>query len=171
MPGFSRRALLSSVSKTPLPPCGFHSMISSLPRIVFQFIFYQNYGIGTLKLPGLEQRLFFITFPLTLRCGLKLASDVFDGPAWRGSSEVKRTFAFCFRRSLTEVKQILLAAPHHRKVAAPPPPLRLSAATAAKPCKSPKSLKTLRFSGSVATSSKMKFSQGLAPEILPGFTV
>ena len=44
-------------------------MISSLPRIVFQFIFYQNYGIGTLKLPGLEQRLFFITFPLTLRCG------------------------------------------------------------------------------------------------------
>ena len=53
----------------------------------------------------------------------EFASDVFDGPAWRGSSETKRTFAFCFRRSLTEVKQISLAAPHHRKVSAPRPPL------------------------------------------------
>ena len=32
-------------------------------------------------------------------------------------------FGFCLRRSLTEVKQISLAAPHHRKVSAPRPPL------------------------------------------------
>ena len=50
-------------------------------------------------------------------------SDVFDGPAWRGVSEVKRTFAFCFRCSLPEVKQISPTAPHHRKVSAPRPPL------------------------------------------------
>ena len=51
-------------------------------------------------------------------------SDVFDGPAWRGFSEVKRTFGFCFRCSILEVKQISPAAPHHRKVFAPRPPLR-----------------------------------------------
>ena len=52
-------------------------------------------------------------------------SDVFDGPAWRGVSEVKRTFGFCLRRSVVEVKKISPAAPHHRKVSAPRPPLRL----------------------------------------------
>ena len=54
---------------------------------------------------------------------VELASDVFDGPAWRGVSEVKRIFGFCFRCSLPEVKKITLAAPHHRKVSAPRPPL------------------------------------------------
>ena len=33
-------------------------------------------------------------------------SDVFDGPAWRGVSEVKRTFGFCFRCSVVEVNKI-----------------------------------------------------------------
>ena len=41
-----------------------------------------------------------------LRLGRQLASDVLDGPAWRGSSAVKRTFGFCFRCSVIEVKQI-----------------------------------------------------------------
>ena len=59
-----------------------------------------------------------------LRCG-RARSDIFDGPAWRGVSEVKRTFGFCLRRSVVEVKKISPAAPHHRKVSAPRPPLRL----------------------------------------------
>ena len=59
-----------------------------------------------------------------LRCG-RARSDVFDGPACRGISEVKRTFGFCFRSSVVEVKKISPAAPHHRKVSAPRPPLRL----------------------------------------------
>ena len=59
-----------------------------------------------------------------LRCG-RARSDVFDGPACCGTSEVKRTFGFCFRCSVVEVKKISPAAPHHRKVSAPRPPLRL----------------------------------------------
>ena len=59
-----------------------------------------------------------------VRCG-RARSDVFDGPACRGISEVKRTFGFFFRCSVVEVKKISPAAPHHRKVSAPRPPLRL----------------------------------------------
>ena len=40
-----------------------------------------------------------------LRCG-RARSDVFDGPACRCTSEVKRTFGFCFRCSVVEVKKI-----------------------------------------------------------------
>ena len=40
-----------------------------------------------------------------LRCG-RARSDVFDGPACRGFPEVKRTFGFCFRSSVVEVKKI-----------------------------------------------------------------
>ena len=64
-----------------------------------------------------------VLFP-PLRCG-RARSDVFDGPACRGFPEVKRTFGFCFRCSVVEVKKISPAAPHHRKVSAPRPPLRL----------------------------------------------
>ena len=80
-------------------------------------------------------------------------SDVFDGPACRGFSEVKRTFAFCFRCSLTEVKQISLAAPHHRKVSAPHPPLRLKT--------QPKSHSPTAFA---ATSSSLHHSPQNIPQ-------
>ena len=50
------------------------------------------------EIAGREER-----FP---RAVWQFASDVFDGPAWRGSSAVKRTFGFCFCCSVIEVKQI-----------------------------------------------------------------
>ena len=78
------------------------------------------YGIAMTKNPVNLVNPVFTQFPL--RCG-RARSDVFDGLAWRGVSEVKRTVAFCFRWSLAEEKQISLAAPHHRKVSAPRPPL------------------------------------------------
>ena len=61
-------------------------------------------ALGSLDLTRRGQATPKTRFPASVRA--EFASDVFDGPAWRGVSEAKRTFAFCFRRSLTEVTQI-----------------------------------------------------------------
>ena len=92
----------------------------SHPRVLRFSWLLGFYGIAMTKNPVNLVNPVFTQFPL--RCG-RARSDVFDGLAWRGVSEVKRTVAFCFRWSLPEEKQISLAAPHHRKVSAPRPPL------------------------------------------------
>ena len=81
----------------------------------------QNSKLST---PSLPRKYSALNSHFTLQCG-RARSDVFDGPACRGFPEVKRTFGFCFRSSVVEVKKISPAAPHHRKVSAPRPPLRL----------------------------------------------
>ena len=121
--------------------CG-HTQVKNVPHRILTATVYHRIYINAVvaspldtvcklwpRLSG-EIRLQFgedITFSRD-RCrfwALCARSDVFDGPACRGFPEVKRTFGFCFRCSVVEVKKISPAAPHHRKVSAPPPPLRL----------------------------------------------